>query len=71
MATDTWSWDGQDWTQLHPAQSPPPEMAYGAQLVYLPILQAVVLYNAFQQKTITTDESFIITERSEVWALLY
>jgi Galactose oxidase, central domain len=32
---DTWSWDGANWTQLHPSQSPPPRtsacMAYDSQ----------------------------------------
>jgi hypothetical protein len=70
-ATDTWVWDGQDWTQLQLVQSPPPEVADDPQLIYLPVLQSVVLYNAFRQKTITSDDSFTITERSEVWALTY
>lgn len=71
MAIDTWVWDGKDWSQLQTTQSPPPQVAYGAQLAYLPALQAVVLYNAFREKTIVSDESFTMTERSEVWVLDY
>jgi len=69
--TETWSWDGQDWTKLPTRQAPPRELAYGAQLVYLPELQTVVLYNAFREKTIVSDESLIFTEHSEGWALTY
>jgi hypothetical protein len=68
--TDTWAWDGQDWTQLATHQAPPKELAFGAQLVYLPDLQTVVLYNAFREKIIV-DDGFKIIERSEVWALTY
>jgi hypothetical protein len=68
--TDTWAWDGQDWTQLATHQAPPEELAYGAQLVYLPDLQSVVLYNAFREKIIV-DDGFKLIERSEVWALAY
>lgn len=71
MVNDTWIWDGKNWAQLQTTQSPPTQMAYGAQLAYLPELQAVVLYNAFREKTIITDESFTITERSEIWILEY
>lgn len=69
--TETWAWDGQDWTQLPTRQTPPKELAYGVQLVYLPSLQTVMLYNDFRDKTIVSDESFTITERSEVWVLTY
>jgi hypothetical protein len=68
--TDTWAWDGQDWTQLPTYQAPPKELSYGVQLVYLPDLQSVVLYNAFREKIIV-DDGFKIIERSEVWALTY
>ncbi len=71
MATDTWAWDGQDWLQLQPTQSPPPQMAYGARLAYLAALQSVVLYNTFRDKTIVSDESFTMVERSEIWILNY
>ncbi|MEJ2600598.1 MAG: hypothetical protein P8Z00_19850 [Anaerolineales bacterium] len=69
--TETWAWDGDDWTLLPTRQAPPKELAYGAQLIYLPDLQAVALYNAFREKRIISDENFTITERSEVWALTY
>lgn len=71
MATDTWVWDGKDWSQLQTTESPPPQMSYGAQLVYMPALQAVVLYNSFREKSIISDESFTMIERSEVWILDY
>jgi hypothetical protein len=68
--TDTWAWDGQDWTQLPTRQAPPKELAYGTQLVYLPNLQSVVLYNAFREKIIV-DDDFKFIEHSEVWILTY
>lgn len=67
--TETWAWDGQDWAQLPTRQAPSKEMAYGAQLVYLPDLQSVVLYNDFRDKTSNPDDTFTSTDRSEVWAL--
>ncbi|MBW1999801.1 MAG: hypothetical protein JRJ29_17795 [Deltaproteobacteria bacterium] len=69
--SETWAWDGQDWTQLPTRQAPPKELAYSAQLVYLPDLQTVTLYNALREKTIVSDESFTNTDRSEVWVLTY
>jgi hypothetical protein len=71
LATDTWSWDGKDWTQLQTSQSPSPQVAFGARLVYVPSLKVIVLYNAFREKMIVSDESFTIIERSEVWVLEY
>ena len=67
--TETWAWDGQDWTQLQIRQAPPKELSYGAQLVYLPDLQKVVLFNDFRQKIVDPDGKTIFIERSEVWAL--
>jgi len=68
---ETWTWDGQDWTQLLTRQTPPEDLAYGVQLVYMPSLQTVMLYNDLREKTVIPDESFTITESSEVWALNY
>lgn len=64
--TETWAWDGEDWSLLQTLQSPPEELAYGAQLAYLPGLKAVVLYNAHRQKT--THNSYA-TKFSNTWAL--
>jgi hypothetical protein len=69
--TETWTWDGHDWKQPPTRQAPPKELAYSAQLVYLPDLQSVILYNALREKTIVSDESFTNTDRSEVWVLTY
>ncbi len=69
--TETWCWDGEDWTLLPTLQAPPELLAYGAQLVYVPGLQAVMLYNALREKTVLSDGSFIYTERSDVWTLNY
>jgi hypothetical protein len=69
--TETWAWDGQDWSLLPARQAPPEELAYGAQLVYLPDLQAVMLYNDLREKILLPDDSFIFTESSEVWILTY
>lgn len=69
--TETWTWDGQDWTLLPARQAPPEELAYGAQLVYLPGLQAVMLYNDLREKTLLPDDTFIFTETSDVWVLTY
>jgi Galactose oxidase, central domain len=67
--SETWAWDGQDWTKLLTFQTPPSEMAVGAQLVYLPDLQTVSLFNDFRQKIINPDYTATFIERTEVWAL--
>jgi hypothetical protein len=69
--TETWTWDGQDWIQLLTHQAPPKELAYGAQLVYLPDLQSVILYSALRQKMIVSDKNLPDMDRSEVWILTY
>jgi hypothetical protein len=69
--TETWAWDGQDWTLLPTLQAPPEALAYGAQLAYIPGLQTVMLYNALREKTVLPDGSFIYTESSDVWILTY
>lgn len=68
---ETWAWDGQDWTLLPARQAPPEALAYGAQLVHLPGLQAVMLYNDLREKIVLPDDTFIFTESSEVWILTY
>lgn len=69
--TETWVWDGQDWSPLPTSQSPPKEMTYAAQLVYLPTLRSVALYNASRKKTIGSDGEIYIFDQSEVWVLTY
>ena len=71
LVPDTWVWDGHDWAQLQTVESPPPQIAYGAKLIYLPDLQAIALYNSFREKIIVSDENFTMTERSEIWVLDY
>jgi hypothetical protein len=39
---DTWSWDGTNWKQLHPANSPSPRPQ--ALMAYSPVLHGVVLF---------------------------
>jgi len=39
---DTWTWNGTDWTQQHPAHSPPP--LAGLQLAYDAVRQQIVLF---------------------------
>jgi len=39
---ETWAWDGRAWTQLHPAQSPPP--LAGAAAAYDPASRRVILF---------------------------
>ena len=68
---ETWAWGGQDWALLPTHQAPPEELAYFAQLVYLPDLQAVMLYNDLREKIVLPDDTFIFTESSEVWVLTY
>ncbi len=70
-ATETWVWDGQDWSLLPTRQSPPLELTYGAQLVYLPDLQTVVLYNDLREKTAPSTGNATFAEHSEVWTLTY
>jgi hypothetical protein len=67
--SETWTWDGQDWIMLQTHQAPPFDLAYGAQLVYLPELQTVSLFSDFRQKIVNPDSTFTATERTEVWAL--
>jgi hypothetical protein len=67
--SETWAWDGQDWTELLTYQTPPSEMAVGAQLAYLSDLQTVSLLNDFRQKIINPDYTATFIERTEVWAL--
>jgi hypothetical protein len=67
--TETWAWDGQDWIKLRTYQAPPSDLAYGAQLVYLPDLQAVSLFNDFRQKIENPDGTVTFIEQTEVWAL--
>ncbi len=69
--TETWSWDGQDWSLLPTRLAPPEEMAYYANLVYLPDLESVMLYNTLREKTALPDGSFTYTESSESWILAY
>jgi len=69
--TETWVWNGQDWKQLPIALTPPKDLAYGAQLVYIPNLHTVILYNALRQKMIDSDQRFSNTDNSEVWSLSY
>jgi hypothetical protein len=66
---ETWAWNGEDWMQLQTPIVPPRELAFDAQLVYLPDLQTVILYNDFREKSIDPEGNYVITERSEVWAL--
>jgi hypothetical protein len=40
---DTWSWNGSNWTELHPATSPSPSTPY-AQATYDPSIQRIVLF---------------------------
>lgn len=66
---ETWAWDGQDWIELHTYQAPPSDLAYGAQLVYLPSLQTVSMFGDFRQKIDNPDGTATFIERTEVWAL--
>jgi hypothetical protein len=71
MATDTWVWNGKEWIQLLTVKSPPIQVSYGNQLVYMPTFKAIVLYNAYREKTITSDTTFSVSEHSEFWILEY
>ena len=48
---DTWSWDGFDWTQLHPAHSPQPR--FGAALAYDPATRQLLLFGGEDDSTST------------------
>lgn len=65
---DLWAWDGQDWTQLPTRLTPSPELAFGAQLAYLPELQAVILVGDFFQKSCAIP-GCQLGEETQVWAL--
>ena len=66
--SDTWAWDGGDWTQLQTFGKPPVELSYGAQLVYLPDLQATALIGDFRQKLCNAECTF--PEETQVWVLV-
>ena len=67
--SETWAWNGLDWTLLPTRLTPPEGLAYYAQLAFLPEPQTIMLYNALREKTSLPDGSFIYTESSEVWIL--
>lgn len=69
VATDTWSWDGQDWTQMETFMAPPLEIAYPAQLVYLPDIQATALIGDLRRKD-CPGEVCTVSEEIQVWALI-
>jgi hypothetical protein len=68
--TQTWAWDGQDWTQLETSLNPPTGMAFGAQLVYLSGLHSIVLFGDNSQK-ICTDYDCTVTDESQMYVLTY
>lgn len=70
-SAETWTWDGQDWTQLHPHDQLPEELVEGAQLVYLPELQTVMLFGDYRWKTDDPEAEIHFGEFTEVWALAY
>ena len=63
---DTWIWDGQDWSQLHPSNSPSGEASRFANLAFDPIRQAIVLYTTIQIKH---DRPEDFEAYSEIWIL--
>jgi hypothetical protein len=69
VATDTWAWDGQDWTQLPTYVEPPIELALYGQLVYLPELRTTVLIGDLRRKTCSSDVDCTFSEETQVWAL--
>ena len=54
---DTWTWDGDAWTQRHPAHSPEPRSQ--AAMVYDPTIEGLVLIGGFVQKTLTNNSTFL------------
>ena len=61
---DTWTWNGDAWTQLHPAHSP--EARDEAALVFDPTIGALVLIGGFVQKT-QADNSTFLGPLDDVW----
>jgi hypothetical protein len=58
---DTWSWNGINWTELHPQTSPPPRV--GAQAVYDGASNSIVLYGGKGRLSADTEGSF-----SDLWS---
>ncbi len=69
VPTDTWVWDGQSWTQLYTTFEPPDGMAYGADLVYLPVLKTIIVYNSITDKITRPEGMFYYSEHSDIWVL--
>lgn len=70
-SSETWTWKEGDWEQLYPRESPSKEIAYGAQLFYLPNQGSVMLYNSLRLKSLEPGDEIAYSEQSVVWALAY
>jgi len=68
---ETWVWDGEDWIQLQLHNGLPEDLVFGAQLVYLPELQTVMLFGDYRWKTDDPEAEVHFGEYTEVWALNY
>ena len=68
---ETWAWDGEDWLLLPAKKAPPVELTYGAQLVFLPELQTVMLFGDYRWKTDNPEAEVQFGEYTEIWALNY
>jgi hypothetical protein len=66
--TETWGWDGQDWSLLPTYRTPPEELAMNARLFYSTRLGSIVMYNGSWLKVDIGDDFYLI-ELSEVWSL--
>ena len=66
--TETWAWDGQDWTEWLPAQPLPEDKIGDGRLVYVPELQTVVMISYVVIKPDDPDQPAY--REWEIWALL-
>ena len=59
--SDTWTWNGSNWVQLHPATSPPPTSDEG--IAYDPATKQILIFGGYQWFTNGTGET-----QQNMWA---
>lgn len=59
--SDTWTWNGSNWVQLHPAASPPPTSDEG--MAYDPATKQILIFGGYQWFTNGTGET-----QQNMWA---
>jgi len=50
---DTWTWNGTNWTQFHPATVPPNRYSFG--MDYDPAYKAVLMFGGYSSTVVRSD----------------